>query len=477
MAVDRLLIVDDEEDMLTGLQRTIERNIPGLEVVTSTRGSEALRLMAAQSFDLALLDVMMPEMNGIALLEKLRAKDPELSVVMMTAFASIDLAVDAIKKGAYDFITKPFDKDTILRVIHKGLERNRLVRENVTLKEQVCQKQAFASFIGQSPAMNQFCERLKTVALSDYTVLVRGESGTGKELAARAVHSLSKRRNRPLIMVNCPAIPEQLLESELFGHKRGAFTGAERDYPGLFVEADGGSLCLDEIGDIPVSVQTKLLRVLQEQEVKPLGDTKTRKINVRIIAITNQDLEKKIIDHSFREDLFYRLNVVTLTPPKLLQIRGDIPLLAEHFCRQVCCELGIGGKRFSPEAITALMGRAWPGNVRELQNVVRQAVLFSGDSLITGDDLGALIPSENRFPDETAAWLAASAGNDRVVAYKEAKEDLLQKFMSQYVVRLLQDTEGNVSRAAEISGLTRAALQKIMRRTAIQANNFRNQAS
>ncbi|MFA6498828.1 MAG: sigma-54 dependent transcriptional regulator, partial [Desulfurivibrionaceae bacterium] len=261
MAVDRLLIVDDEEDMLTGLQRTIERNIPGLEVVTSTRAGEALRLMAEQSFDLALLDVMMPEMNGIALLEKLRARDPELSVVMMTAFASIDLAVDAIKKGAYDFITKPFDKDTILRVIHKGLERNRLVRENVTLKEQICQKQAFASFIGQSPAMSQFCERLKTVALSDYTVLIRGESGTGKELAARAVHNLSKRRNRPLIMVNCPAIPEQLLESELFGHKRGAFTGAERDYPGLFVEADGGSLCLDEIGDIPVSVQTKLLRV------------------------------------------------------------------------------------------------------------------------------------------------------------------------------------------------------------------------
>ncbi|MFA6498861.1 MAG: sigma 54-interacting transcriptional regulator, partial [Desulfurivibrionaceae bacterium] len=208
-----------------------------------------------------------------------------------------------------------------------------------------------------------------------------------------------------------------------------------------------------------------------------LGDTKTRKINVRIIAITNQDLEKKIIDRSFREDLFYRLNVVTLTPPKLLQIRGDIPLLAEHFCRQVCCELGIGGKHFSPEAITALMGRAWPGNVRELQNVVRQAVLFSGDSLISGDDLGALIPTDNRFPDESAAWLAASAGNDRVVAYKEAKEDLLQKFMSQYVVRLLQDTGGNVSRAAEISGLTRAALQKIMRRTAIQANSFRNQAS
>lgn len=477
MPVERLLIVDDEEDMLTGLQRTLERNIPGLEVVTATRGSEALRLVAEQSFDLALLDVMMPEMNGIDLLEKLRAKDPELSVVMMTAFASINLAVDAIKKGAYDFITKPFDKDTILRVIHKGLERNRLVRENVTLKEQVCQKQAFASFVGQSPAMTQFCERLKTVALSDYTVLVRGESGTGKELAARAVHNLSKRRNRPLVMVNCPAIPEHLLESELFGHKRGAFTGAERDYPGLFVEADGGSLCLDEIGDIPVSVQTKLLRVLQEQEIKPLGDTKTRKINVRIIAITNQDLEKKIIDRSFREDLFYRLNVVTLTPPRLMQIRGDIPLLVEHFCRQVCCELGIGAKHFSPEAVSSLMGRTWPGNVRELQNVVRQAVLFSGDSVISTDDLQFLIPTENRFPAETASWLAVSAGNERVVAYKEAKEDLLQKFKSQYVVRLLQDTGGNVSRAAEISGLTRAALQKIMRRTDIQANSFRNHDS
>jgi len=203
----RVLLVDDEEDMLAGLQRTLERNITGLEVVTATRPSQALRLMTEQSFDLALLDVMMPEMNGIALLEKLRQKDPELSVVMMTAFASIDLAVEAIHKGAYDFITKPFEKETILRVINKGLERNRLLRENITLKKQVCQKEAFGSFVGQSPVMEKFYERLKIVAMSDYTVLVRGESGTGKELTARAIHHLSKRRNRPLVMVNCPAIP------------------------------------------------------------------------------------------------------------------------------------------------------------------------------------------------------------------------------------------------------------------------------
>lgn len=471
----RLLLVDDEEDMLTGLQRTLTRNIHGLEVVITTRPSHALQMMAEQSFDLALLDVMMPEMDGIELLAKLREQDPQLSVVMMTAFASIDLAVEAIKKGAYDFITKPFEKDTILRIINKGLERNRLLRENITLKEQVCQKEAFASFVGQTPIMTRFYERLKTVALSDYTVLVRGESGTGKELTARAIHNLSKRRNHPLVMVNCPAIPEHLLESELFGHKRGAFTGADRDYPGLLVGADGGTICLDEIADIPVSVQTKLLRVLQEQEIKSLGDIRTRKINVRIIAITNQDLEKKIIDRTFREDLFYRLNVVTITPPQLFQIRDDIPLLVDYFCKKVCCELGIGERRFAPEAIAALKGRSWPGNVRELQNVVRQAILFSTDEIISIPDLQAYVSQENTLPLETRPWLPA--GNDILLGYKEAKEDLLQKFMNQYVVQLLEITRGNVSRAAEMSGLTRAALQKIMQRIDIKAGNFRDRSS
>lgn len=467
----RVLLVDDEEDMLAGLQRTLERNIAELEVVTATRPSQALRLMAEQSFDLALLDVMMPEMNGIALLEKLRQKDPELSVVMMTAFASIDLAVEAIRKGAYDFITKPFEKDTILRVINKGLERNRLLRENITLKKQVCQKEAFGSFVGQSPAMEKFYERLKIVAMSDYTVLVRGESGTGKELTARAIHHLSKRRNRPLVMVNCPAIPEHLLESELFGHKRGAFTGADRDYPGLFVEADGGSICLDEIADIPVSVQTKLLRVLQEQEVRPLGDTRTRRVNVRIIAITNQDLEKKIIDHTFREDLFYRLNVVTLSPPRLCQIRDDIPLLIDHFCKKVSCELGIAERRFSPESVTVLKARNWPGNIRELQNVVRQAILFSVSPVISLQDLQAFLPPDGISPGEKQPWQAS--GGNPFPGYKEAKEDLLQKFMGEYVVQALQVTHGNVSRAADLSGLTRAALQKIMQRTDIKADDFR----
>lgn len=468
----RLLLVDDEEDLLSGLQRTLERNIAGLEVVTATRPSHAIRLINEQSFDLALLDVMMPEMNGIALLEKLRDKDPQLSVVMMTAYASIDLAVEAIKKGAYDFITKPFEKETILRIISKGLERNRLLRENITLKEQVCQKEAFASFVGESPAMTRFYERLKTVAISDYTVLVRGESGTGKELTARAIHNLSKRRNRPLVMVNCPAIPEHLLESELFGHKRGAFTGADRDHTGLFIEADGGTLCLDEIGDISVPVQTKLLRVLQEQEVKPLGDTKTKKINVRIVAITNQDLEKKIIDRSFREDLFYRLNVVTLIPPRLTEIRDDIPLIVDYFCKKVCCELGMERRRFAAEAIAALKARNWPGNVRELQNVVRQVILFSADPIISMQDLQGFLSQDKAISSEPISW--GKQGEEGFPAYKKAKEDLLQKFMSEYVMQLLEVTHGNVSRAADISGLTRAALQKIMQRIDLKADVFRN---
>jgi len=472
MTTERLLLVDDEEDLLRGLKRTLERGFPGVEVVTATRPGEAMDLAARQSFDLALLDVMMPEMNGIALLEKLKGHDPLLSVVMMTAFASIELAVEAIQKGAYDFVTKPFDKDSLLRVVGKGLERNRLVRENTTLRQEVCRQKAFAAFVGQSPAMAQFQERLQTIALSDYTVLVRGGSGTGKELAAKALHNLSRRRNHPLVMVNCPAIPEHLLESELFGHKRGAFTGADRDHPGLFVEADGGTLCLDEIGDIPVGIQTKLLRVLQEQEIRPLGDTKTRKIDVRIIAITNQDLEKKIAERVFREDLFYRLNVVTLTTPSLARIRSDIPLLVDCFCRQVCCEQGLEEKQFAPAAVGALMNRAWPGNVRELQNVVRQAVLFSRGDVITLGDVQAIVPTGNILADAVPLWLPEEGGG--YPSYKEVKGQLLQKFTGHYVASLLQYTEGNVSRAAELSGLTRAALQKIMRRSAIKASSYRH---
>lgn len=473
---ERILLIDDEPDLLKGLARTLERNFSDIEIVTTSHPLEVLDRLQNESFDLALIDIRMPEINGLELLKKLLARDKLLTVVIMTAFASIELAVDAIRGGAYDFITKPFDKEILLRVVNKGLERNRLVRENNILRQRICRQDAIGTFIGASKPMRQFQERLKIVAQSDYTVLVRGESGTGKELAARALHSASKRRNHPLIMVNCPAIPENLLESELFGHKRGAFTGAERDHAGLFAKAHGGTICLDEIGDIPVAVQTKLLRVLQEQEIKPLGDNKTKKIDVRIIAITNQNLERKIEEHSFREDLFYRLNVVTLTPPALSEIREDIPLLVTHLTKQVCCELHIPDKQFRIDALESLKKRPWPGNVRELQNTIRQAVLFCPHREITANDLPPSTGQHNGNTAATGVFGKTIAGlADR--AYKDAKEEILQTFTHEYMDRLLTQTEGNVSQAAEISGLTRAALQKIIRRYDIKADLYRGAES
>ncbi len=335
----QLLIVDDEKDLLQGLKRMLAREFQHLDIHTRHDPAAALALVREKPLDLVLLDIQMPEIHGLELLKKMNSIDKNLTVIMMTGYGSIEVAVQAMKSGAYDFITKPFDKTILFRAVGKGLEHNHLLRENIKLRERICEKEPFANFVGQSAPMQRLYHGIRTTARTDYTVLILGESGTGKELTARAIHSLSKRRDNPLLMVNCPAIPEHLLESELFGHRKGAFTGAHRDQPGLFVEADKGTLCLDEIGDIPVAIQTKLLRVLQEQEIKPLDSSKTRSVDVRIIASTNRNLEEKIKDHSFREDLFYRLNVVSLQTPTLAEIREDIPLLIDHFTRQVCCEL------------------------------------------------------------------------------------------------------------------------------------------
>lgn len=466
MNTDRLLIVDDEKDMLAGLKRMFSKAMDNLEVITAENGNQALKIMSSGQVDIALFDIQMPEIDGLELLQKCQEMDPLLTVVMMTAYGSIETAVDAMKGGAYDFITKPFEKDTLLGVIRKALERNSLLRENRTLKERICEQSAFSEFIGQSEPVRLLQDAITTTARTDYNVLVRGESGTGKELTSRAIHQLSGRRNKKLVIVNCPAIPENLLESELFGHKKGAFTGADRDQQGLFEAANHGTICLDEIGDIPIPVQTKLLRVLQEQEIKPLGSSETKKIDVRVTALTNQDLEKKIQENSFREDLFYRLNVVTLWTPSLDSIKEDIPLLVSHFCRQVCCELGGESKFFSADAIASLVARSWPGNVRELQNVVRRAVMFCPDQEIN--------PKHLLTPGEPIRKIESVSRQPFVLEpYKVAKEKVINQFTEQYVHTLLKKTDGNVSRAAEFSGLTRAALQKIMRRQEILSSDYR----
>jgi DNA-binding NtrC family response regulator len=302
------------------------------------------------------------------------------------------------------------------------------------------------------------------VAKTDYTVLIRGESGTGKEIAATMIHKLSPRRDKPFVMVNCPAIPENLLESELFGHRRGAFTGADSDHQGLFVQADGGTICLDEIGDIPEGIQTKLLRVLQDKKIKILGSDRARPVDVRILASTNRNLEEKIAEHSFREDFFYRLNVVGIHTPSLEEIVEDIALIADHFLRQACAELGCPPKTLSLAAAEQLTRQRWPGNARQLQNVIRRAAMFCPDEVIGTQHLGTIGQTEERGQTEAPI---------KIEPYKTAKRTWVDSFTERYVTELLRQTSGNISRAALLSGLTRAALQRILKRHDIDGSSFK----
>jgi DNA-binding NtrC family response regulator len=466
---NKLVIVDDETDMRNGLQRLLRREFPGMEVVALADGESAIEFFAKEKAEIALLDIRMAGMSGLDLLQHLLGKNPWLTAIIMTGFGSIEVAVQSIKLGAYDFITKPFDREILVRTVSKAIERSRLLRENTTLKEQVCGRVATHGFVGRSTALNKFLGHLEIIGKTGYTVLVRGASGTGKELTARALHSLSDRKHKPLVMVNCPAIPEHLLESELFGYVRGAFTNADRDQQGLVAAADGGTLCLDEVGDLPMAIQSKLLRVLQEREIKPLGSTKTIKVDIRVIAMTNRNLEGMIAEKIFREDLFHRLNGITLLTPTLHQLAEDIPMLVAHFTEKICLELNCPGKQFEQEAITLLAGRPWPGNVRELENVVRRAIMFSPNPLITTADLDFLEPSAQDCERTDATF-----EEDGVFRpYKEAKERVLQRFTQDYVAALLNRTSGNISQGAEISGISRVALQKIMKREEISGADFR----
>lgn len=463
----KILLVDDEPDLLSGLKRSFAKRLPDVEVLTASGGNEALDLLKKQDVSLILMDIMMGDMDGLEVLDHIHNKEPEQTVILMTGYGTIELAVDAIRRGAWDFVTKPLELDNLARILQKGLERSRLLEENKQLRNKISSAGSVPEFIGQSPTMQRLYEAIKTSAESEYTVLIRGASGTGKELCARAIHSLSPRATKPFVMVNCPAIPENLLESELFGYAKGAFTGADKDHAGLFSQADGGTICLDEIGDIPVNLQTKLLRVLQEQEIKPLGAATSNKIDVRIIASTNAALETKITEGKFREDLYYRLEVLTLHMPSLTEISEDIPLLANYFLKKSGMELKSNEKSFSETALNPLFKHNWPGNIRELQNVIRRAVLFSSGSVIDEQHLrlGSSLPTPSpaEGPEE----------DKDIIPYKEAKESCLDSFTRQYVHLLLKQSNGNVSQAARISHLTRAALQKIMRRYDIDGDQFR----
>ncbi len=458
-----LLLVDDQEDFTLGLERLIRKAAPGVRTLRAAGGPEALDILEAERISAMVTDLRMPGMSGMELLREALRREPALTVIVLTGYGAIETAVEALKAGAYDFLTKPVDREVLARTLGKALERARILHENERLRLLTASRDLDAMLVGESPAMQRLKTKIHAVAQSDYTVLVTGESGTGKELVAQAIHAISARRDKPILTVNCPAIPEQLLESELFGHVKGAFTGADRRRKGIFLEADGGTLLLDEIGDIGMNVQTKLLRVLQEQEIRPVGASRAIPVHVRIIASTNQDLTAKIREGLFREDLYYRLNVLSVTTPPLNARCEDVPLLAQRFLEDTCAEMKLEPMRLTPDAGSYLASRAWPGNVRELQNVMRRLCVFSrGDAI-----------------DMPLVQLALSAGEEDCASavvnetYKDAKQRVVDAFTRAYVTDLLGRTHGNISEAARLSGLERVSLQKILKRLQVDAALFR----
>lgn len=464
MADETLLIIDDEQDMLQLLKRSLEPEMK-CNVRTASNGEAALKILASEPLDLVLLDMRMPGMGGLEVLQRIRNKHSWLTVIMMTAHGCIETAVQAIKMGAYDFITKPFDHEALVWTLNKALERSRLLRENLKLQRHAHCHQAFQNLVGRSAKMQRVYESVQMVAKTGLTVFISGESGTGKDLVSRAIHALSDRRDGPYVAVNCPTVPENILESELFGYKKGAFTHASQNKIGLFQEAHGGSIFLDEIGDISPPIQTKLLRVLQEKEIKPLGDTKSIHVDVRVIASTNRNLPEKIKRSEFREDLFYRLNVLPIELPPLRERREDIPLLVDHFLEKHCDELKKPRKRLSLTLMDKFLRASWEGNVRELENVIIRGILFSPEEEIRPEHVGFQQTLEEKSPiqDETLNNLD----------YREAKEEVLRRFHATYVGNILSNTQGNVSQAARLCGLERQGLQQIMRRYGIRPDDFR----
>lgn len=465
-----VMIVDDEPDMLSMLQLVFRKKCD-CEVITAASGMIALQLLQEHRPDVVVSDIKMPDFDGLQLLTRIRQQDSSISVVIMTGYGTIDMAVQALKDGAYDFLQKPFEQDHIVRVVNNCLERTLLLRTNQQLKEKITNLSSPQGFVGQGAAITRALDLISRVADTDATVLIRGESGTGKEVAARALHNLSHRKSKRMITVNCPALPENVLESELFGYSKGAFTGAMQEKKGLFLEAHGSTILLDEIADIPVAIQTKLLRVLQEKEIQPLGQNKTIKVDVRVLASTNQDLEAKIQQGEFREDLFYRLNVITVTMPNLQEMREDIPLLIHHFLDRYKKQYDRNELVVPPEVLQHLNGRSWNGNIRELQNSIKRIVLLSTGTNVKLSDLSDLLQN----PGQEKCGPASRAIFEDLYAhpYNEAKAAITERFTKGYLHNLLATHNGNVTNAAAACGLERQGLQRIMRRYNILSADFK----
>ncbi len=448
----RLLIIDDEENMRHMLTAMLKNF--GYEVEVAADGRQGLSVMDEADFDFVLCDIKMPNMDGMTFLTEIGKRKHETTIIMMSAYGSVETAIAAMKNGAYDYISKPFKADEVQMTLKKAEERERLKRENRLLRERIShieENYRFRNMIGKSSIMKEVFKLVEKVAQYHTTVLISGESGTGKELIAKGIHLAGNRSEQNLVSVNCGGIPENLLESEFFGYTKGAFTGADRDKKGLFQEADKGTIFLDEIGELPLNLQVKLLRVLQESEIRPVGSTKSIRVDVRVIAATQKNLEDEVSKGHFREDLFYRLNVLSIHLPPLRERLEDVPLLMDHFISRFNKQLGKNIRSVSPAAIAYLLAHHWPGNIRELENVIERAVVLSDEDQIVPE---LLPPGLTDIPKPVFG-----EEMDRIYSLKHAQK-MLEKKM---IVRALKETQGNRTRASKLLEISHPSLLSKMK--------------
>ncbi len=453
----RILIVDDEEIVIRSCLRILGEN--GYEAEAVQSGGDALRKIEESRYDVMILDIMMPRMDGLEVLQRVKETHPDIDVIMITGLSQIETAVKAMKLGAFDYLPKPFDPDELKLVVERALERRRLLQENLNLRSEVSSKYRFENIIGSSPAMQSVYRLIAQCAPTNSTVLITGESGTGKELIARAIHYNSLRKDQPFVAVDCNSLSETLLESELFGHVKGSFTGAVASKKGMFEIANHGTLFLDEIGNITLSTQAKLLRVVQEREFKAVGDTRTQRTDIRLITATNKDLRAMVAAGAFREDLFYRINVFPIRVPPLRERREDIPALAFRFLGAFSEELGKKVTEFSDGAMNALVNHDWPGNVRELENTIQRAAILASDKVIRRAHLSNIIDASPRLD------LDVPKTSDELKQLKKvAREKSVEDIEKLFVLEALKRNSWNVTKSAEETGMQRANFQALMKK-------------
>ena len=466
----RILVVDDEDIVIKSCMRILEDG--DYQIDSAHDGREALRKVEDSPYDIMIVDIMMPNIGGLEVLRRVKEAYPNVDVIMITGLSQIDTAVQAMKLGAFDYISKPFEPDELKLVVQRALERRQLLQENLNLKSEVSSKYRFENIIGSSPQMQAVYRLVAQCAPTNSTVLLTGESGTGKEVIARAIHYNSLRKDKPFVPVDCNSLSENLLESELFGHAKGAFTGAIANKKGMFEVAGSGSLFLDEIGNFSLGIQAKMLRVLQEREYRAVGDTRTLTANFRLITATNKDLKAMVAAGTFRDDLFYRINIFPIHVPALRERKDDIPALAYHFLKVFSADLGKKITDISEGAISALINYDWPGNVRELENAMHRAAILTSDNVIRQAHLVNIID-----PSQAHADLAVPRTGDELKRVKKAaREKSVEDIEKQFVLEALKRNEWNVTKSAEDTGMQRPNFQALMKKYTIRVRDTQHEA-